>query len=163
MSIEIKSFKSGQRGYKACSGCGELTGVRTAICPKCGFDFKKKIEPVSEPVNRTKLNDKPSHSYNTTPTFLFKRKDPVPDSVLNCTLLTPAGPCPVKLTDFSVEGIEDWARKVLQTLFVSPRHKDISVDALEYWSRYFYNLHANKETAALIKSTLINLTIKEKF
>lgn len=145
--------KQGTRGHKICSGCGASVGVRTSKC-KCGLDFAKKVKHAITPKTNTESSIVIVQPTNNHQIKGFYR----PNSTGNI-LLTPAGEPPFKLTDFTVEGIKEWAIKVVIEYYRTHSYGRLSVSALEYWSRRYYVCTSleGKKTEKLILETLNNL------
>lgn len=147
------------RGKKQCPKCEALMGPRCKECPECGYEFVKKatataVKPTAvKPHNVESVKISDSHRDMTE-----QRK-----RILNKNIIVPNGTPPCKPNGFvgqyfpigELEGyfpgglvredIKDWARRVMEKGRSSGQH--YSLEALTYWSRYFWNVH-DKDTIA---------------
>jgi hypothetical protein len=98
------------RGRKHCPGCHLYVGVATAQCG-CG------------------------HQFTRSPT-----NSPAPTSSTIMTVVAPAGACPIKLTEFDVDGIVEWGQRIIE--WGTAHNMKFGWEALIQYARQFVDINS---------------------
>lgn len=122
---EIKTYDEAGRGRKQCVKCLKFVGARNEICA-CGNTFEKgvtvKVDRYAEnltlhPLAKAYLGDQRCR-----------------------VVITPAGPCPVKLQGIEQEFIDRWVEELID---LGIRNKQLySISAMRYYGREFFDIQS---------------------
>lgn len=129
-------------GRKQCGNCNQFVGVRNAVCPNCKTEFTK-----AEAVSKVKALKAENLGEQIK---LFKITRGTGNTNLKVCLV-PAGVCPVKVTDWTKEGLLDWASAV--QVEMEKKGYTMANEALAYWARTFFVFYKDDEKETLVKET----------
>lgn len=141
------------RGKKQCPSCQAYVGIRNAVCPHCQTAFVPKVKENNPAIIR------PNPASTEKPVRVAKGEEQkqsfkITAGTGNTNLkvcLVPAGTCPVKVTDWTKEGLLEWARKV--QLEEEKKGYALANEGLAYWARTFYTFFRDTDKEALVKET----------
>jgi hypothetical protein len=160
----MQTYDEPGRARKQCPSCQKYNHVKSKVCGHCNIPFG--VKPLSKPDETPESAPKPKFKQESKPvtkseieTFTgekragFEYYAPHLDTgnPFRKHVITPAGKCTVKLTDFTPEGIKAWADEVAEVY--AAKHEHLSKEAVEYYSKQFYK-RGDEATEKLIKSVI---------
>lgn len=138
--------QSAGRGRKQCPSCKVFCGVRVQKC-NCGYEFvsistaiakvpKLSSEGGFKRVILGNISERKDSFFN--PLRMLVAPNVSIDIGLQVSrVITPNGVCPVPLKDFSEDGILKWAATTFNVFKERNHGANLSIEALEYFSRQF--------------------------
>ena len=126
------------RGRKQCPKCENYIGVRNQNCPHCQHSFSKVVDapkPKQETVKSSPVVASLPVKSSRDGAFDYYNSEFDTGAQNQIYVLIPSGKCPVKLDNFSKEGIKKWADDVAK--HCAENKMQMSKEAIEYFAKQF--------------------------
>ncbi len=159
-----KTWDTPDRGRKKCPKCvSTYVPVRCKNCPKCSHEFGMKVVRLAKPLSEIEHKSSLPVGARAMPPELPADNLPARAEVdlpsikhpLGIdTISTPGGACPINLKGTEKEIVIDWIEKVSK-FCLEKRHERLLPSALQYYVRYFYDIHSESEKYAQVCKIIV--------